>query len=221
MQGFWKYEQRYLCQWILQRARTGLHVPGALMLVGFLFPTTVSQCVFQKTPAPDTKESGQDPGWKMWVSVMLGKLCNWGWEVAKDCCSWSWKSWATQPLGHFWMRWLSLLWLQEWEVGCVWARRACCSWERAGGNMPLSGLSCAGSIASDKLCLCCLQWERGSHGAGGDCKMVFVEKRSTGVCLIKQLQLHRGSRISRLLVVKRMKLENKKSLCVWYKNYRN
>lgn len=59
MQGFWKYEQRYLCQWILQRATTGLHVPGALMLVGFLFPTTVSQCVFQKTPAPDTKESGQ------------------------------------------------------------------------------------------------------------------------------------------------------------------
>lgn len=88
-------------------------------------------------------------------------------------------------------------------------------------SQPLSGLSCAGSIASDKLCLCSLQWERGSHGAGGDCKMVFMEKRSSGVCLIKQLQLHKGSRISRLLVVKRMKLKNKKSLCVWYENYRN
>lgn len=51
--------------------------------------------------------------------------------------------------------------------------------------------------------------------------MVSKEKRSTGVCLIKQLQLHKGSRISRPLVDKRVKFENKKSLCVWYENYRN
>lgn len=86
--------------------------------------------------------------------------------------------------------------------------------KRAGGGQPLSGLPRAGSIASDKLCVCCLQWE-------GGCKMVSKEKRSTGVCLIKQLQLHKGSRISRPLVDKRVKFENKKSLCVWYENYRN
>lgn len=36
-----------------------MHVPGALTLVGFLFSTTISQCVFQKTPTPDAKGSGQ------------------------------------------------------------------------------------------------------------------------------------------------------------------